>query len=154
MVIGGHFGGGDHFDGWDHFGGSTAIHCLPTGGTGGLLVYIRSSITALRWSNLEPAGIDSIWLDVKGCGSSWFLICLLSIIMKMQGLWVLATGCWAGRKNVHKTKEIMFIGDFNIDMLSENQTLPGPSHNLTNFCDQFCLTNTITDYTCNSNSFI
>ena len=46
-----------------------------------------------------------------------------------------------------KRKEIMLIGDFNIDMLSENETLSGPSHHLTNFCDQFCLTNTITDPT-------
>ena len=44
-------------------------------GAGGLLVYIQSSITVLRRSNLEPAGIESICLDVKGCGNSWFLIC-------------------------------------------------------------------------------
>ena len=47
-------------------------------GGGGMLVYIRRSITALRRARLEPDGVESICsvcLDVKGCGNSWFLIC-------------------------------------------------------------------------------
>ena len=34
--------------------------------------YIRLSITALRRAKLEPDGVESIRLDVKSCGNSWF----------------------------------------------------------------------------------
>ena len=44
-------------------------------GGDGMLVYIRRSITALRRARLEPDGVESICLDVKGSGNSWFLIC-------------------------------------------------------------------------------
>ena len=40
-------------------------------------------------------------------------------------------------------KEVMFRGDFNIDMLTENESSAGSIYSLSNFCDQFCLTNTI-----------
>ena len=36
----------------------------------------------------------------------------------------------------------MFLGDFNIDMLSETGPSVGSSYNLSNFRHQFCLTNT------------
>lgn len=35
-------------------------------GTGGLLVYIRSNITTRRCTALEPEGVESICLDIKG----------------------------------------------------------------------------------------
>ena len=41
----------------------------------------------------------------------------------------------------------MFLGDFNIDMLSENGSFARSSYNLSNFCDQFCLINTISSPT-------
>ena len=34
----------------------------------------------------------------------------------------------------------MFRGDFNIDMLTENESSAGSIYSLSNFCDQFCLT--------------
>ena len=37
----------------------------------------------------------------------------------------------------------MFFGDFNIDILSENESSAGSSYSLSNSCDQFCLSNTI-----------
>lgn len=127
-----------------------AIHCrhmIKKKGAGGLLVYIRSSITALCRSNLKSAGIESICLDVKSCLNSWFLICAC-----YQSLWkckvskFLPPVAELAEKMYTKRKEIIFIGDFNIDMPSE-KTSSGWSHNLTNFCDKFCLTNTITDHT-------
>ena len=42
-----------------------------------------------------------------------------------------------------KRKEVMFLGDFNIDMLMASESSAGSSYSLSNFCDQFCLTNTI-----------
>ena len=37
----------------------------------------------------------------------------------------------------------MFFGDFNIDILTENESSAGSSYSLSNSCDQFCLSNTI-----------
>lgn len=41
----------------------------------------------------------------------------------------------------------MFPGDFNIDMLSESGSSVGSSYDLSNFCDDFCLANTISSPT-------
>ena len=40
-----------------------------------MLLYIRSTITAYRRVKLEPVGVESICLDVKGSQNVWFLIC-------------------------------------------------------------------------------
>ena len=53
----------------------------------------------------------------------------------------------AAEKMYTKRKEVMFLGDFNIDMLTENESSVGSSYSLSNFCDQFCLTNTISVHT-------
>ena len=37
----------------------------------------------------------------------------------------------------------MFLGDFNIDMLTEKESFVGSSYSLSKFCDQFCPTNTM-----------
>ena len=51
----------------------------------------------------------------------------------------------AAEKNVHTTKrkEVMFLGDFNIDVLTESESSAGSSYSLSNSCDQFYLSNTI-----------
>ena len=46
-----------------------------------------------------------------------------------------------------KRKEILFIGDFNMDMLAGSNDIQGPHQDLSNFCDQFCLSNTIEEPT-------
>ena len=40
-----------------------------------------------------------------------------------------------------KRKEIIFIGDFNMNMLSSKHNTPNPE--LSDFCDKFCLSNVI-----------
>lgn len=42
---------------------------------------------------------------------------------------------------------MMFLADFSIDMLSESGSSVGSSYNLSNFCDHFCLANTISSPT-------
>ena len=42
-----------------------------------------------------------------------------------------------------KREEILFIGDFNMDMVSGKDNTQGPSQELSGFCDQLCLTNVI-----------
>lgn len=50
-----------------------------------------------------------------------------------------------------KHKEIMFIGDFNMNMLESPDNPNGPNKDLTNFMEQFCLTNVIHEATRTTN---
>ena len=105
-----------------------------------MLVYIRWSITALRRARLEPDGVESICLDVKGCDNSWFLICAC---YRSSGKCKISDFLSSCVLAAEKRKEVMFLGDFNIDMLTENESSVGSSYSISNFCDKFCLTNTI-----------
>ena len=117
-------------------------------GAGGMLVYIRRSITALRRAKLEPEGVELICLDVKGCGNSWFLICACYRSPSKCKISEFLTSCVsAAEKMYSKRKEVMFLGDFNINMMTDNGSSTGSSFNLSNFCDQFCLSNTISSPT-------
>ncbi|CAB4007189.1 Hypothetical predicted protein, partial [Paramuricea clavata] len=42
-----------------------------------------------------------------------------------------------------KRNELIYIGDFNLNMLTGPDNPEGPNEDLTEFCDQFCLTNMI-----------
>ena len=89
--------------------------------------------------------LKSICLDVKGFGNSWFLICACySSPAKCKISDFLSSCVLAAEKIYTKRKEVMFLGDFNIGMLTENESSAGSSYSLSNFCDQFCLINTIT----------
>ena len=46
-----------------------------------------------------------------------------------------------------KRKEVVFLGDFNLDMFVGNDNSRNPNAELSDFCDQFCLTNTINEPT-------
>ena len=121
-------------------------------GGGGMLVYIRRSITALRRARLEPDGVESICLDVKGFGNSWFVICACyrsPVKCKISDF--LSSCVLAADKMYTKRKEVMFLGDFDIDMLTENESSVGSSYSLSNFCDQFCLSNV--HYICSYKSY-
>ena len=91
-------------------------------GGSGVLVYIRRSITALRRARLEPDGVESICLDVKGFGNSWFVICACYRSPGKCKISDFLSSCvLAAEKMYTKRKEVMFLGDFDIDMLTENE---------------------------------
>ena len=110
-------------------------------GAGGLLVYIRSTITAYRQLKLEPEGTESICLDVKGCGKNWFIVCACYRSPVKCKITEFIPACvFAAERMYAKRKEVLFIGDFNMDMLSGKDNPQGPSQELSGFCDQLCLT--------------
>ena len=113
-------------------------------GGGGLLVYIRSNVTAHRQINLEPEGVESICLDVKGYANNWFLICACYRSPGKCKITDFIPACATAAERMYvKRKEIMFIGDFNMNMLESPDNPNGPNKDLTNFMEQFCLTNVI-----------
>ena len=87
-------------------------------GAGGLFVYVRSTIVMRRQRSLEPAGIESVTIDVKEFGNNWFIICACypSPGKCKSADFISACVCTA-EKMYNKQKEIMFIGDFNMNML-------------------------------------
>jgi hypothetical protein len=117
-------------------------------GAGGILVYIRSTITAVRRVNLEPEGIESICLDIKGCGNSWFIVCACYRSPGKCKISDFIPSCVDAAERMYvKRKEIIFIGDFNMDMLIGQNNPQRPNQDLSNFIEQPCLTNLITNPT-------
>ena len=121
-------------------------------GGGGLLVNIRSNVTAHRQINLEPEGVESICLDVKGYANNWFLICACYRSPGKCKITDFIPACATAAERMYvKHKEIMFIGDFNMNMLESPDNPNGPNKDLTNFMEQFCLTNVIHEATRTTN---
>ncbi|XP_068719429.1 uncharacterized protein [Montipora capricornis] len=121
-------------------------------GGGGLLVYIRSNVTAHRQIKLESDGIESICLDVKGCANNWFLICACYRSPGKCKITEFIPACaTAAEKMYAKQKEILFIGDFNMNLLKSSDNPNGPNKDLTKFIEQFCLTNVIHEATRTTN---
>ena len=113
-----------------------------------MLVYIKSTITAHRQVKLEPIGIESICLDVKGSENTWFIICACYRSPGKCKSTEFLTACSTAAEQMYiKRKEIIFIGDFNMNMLKGNKNQQGPDPDLTGFRDLFCLTNVIVEPT-------
>lgn len=114
-------------------------------GGGGILVYVRSNISAYRRKKFEPNGVESICLDVKGCGNTWFLVCGCYRSEKICSATDFISACEiAAEQMLAKRKEIIFTGDLNMDMNLNSDRDREPHRALSNFCEQFCLTNVIT----------
>lgn len=92
-------------------------------GGGGLLVYIRSNVTARRQVKFEPEGIESICLDLKGCANNWFLVCACYRSPGKCKVKDFIPACASAAEKMYvKRKEVMFIGDFNMNMLESPDT--------------------------------
>ena len=63
----------------------------------------------------------------------------------------LPTCASATEKMYSKRNEVMFIGDFNTNMLQSPDNPKVPNKDLVNFPDQFCLTNIIHETTRTTN---
>ena len=118
-------------------------------GAGGLLVYIHNSIKARTQPKLEPSGVRSICLNVKGNNNTWFFLCACYRSPNKCKVIDLISSCSVAAENMLKIRsELVFIGDFNIDMMNyDDGNLHDSNNRLSGFCDRFCLTNTVTEAT-------
>ena len=96
----------------------------------------------------------SICLNVKGIANTSFYVCACYRSPNLCRVSDFISACSTAADKMLKSKtEIIFLGDFNIDMLQNNCNINLHSHTnpaanlLTDFCDQFCLTNTIVEPT-------
>ena len=96
-------------------------------GGGGILVYVRTNLTAYRRKSFEPEGVESICLDIKGCGNAWFMVCGCYRSEKMCNISDFITSCeMAAERMLAKRKEIIFAGDYNMDMNLSPDIVHGP----------------------------
>ena len=90
---------------------------------------------------------ESICLDVKSNENSWFILCVCYWSPNKCKTPDFINSCiTAVEKMYDKWKEIIFIGNFNIDML-KIKTNQDVTNDLLMFADQFCLSNLINEPT-------
>ena len=110
---------------------------------------MHNSIKARRLSKFEPSGVESICLNVEGNNNTWFFLCACYRSPNKCKVTDFISSCSIAAENMLKIRsEIVFIGDFNIDMMNYvNENLHVSNNHLSDFSDSFCVTNTITEAT-------
>ena len=97
-------------------------------GAGGMLVYTHVKVTCYRRINLEPINVESICLDVKGNNNSWFLVCTWYRSPNRCKADDFILSCSnATELMLRKRNELIFIGDFSLNMLKGIDNPQGPN---------------------------
>ena len=113
-------------------------------GAGGLLAYIRNDLSAYRRLKLESSNIESICLDVKGSNNSRFIVCgCYRSPTKCKESDFLASLSTAAENMYNTRRELLLLGDFNMDMYENRDEGRFPDTRLVDFCNRFCLSNRI-----------
>ena len=115
-------------------------------GAGGLLAYIRNDLSAYRRLKLESSNIniESICLDVKDSNNSRFIVCACyRSPTKCKESDFLASPSTATENMYNTRKELLLLGDFNLDMYETRDESRFPDTRLVDFCNRFCLSNRI-----------
>ena len=81
----------------------------------------------------------------------YFIMHLSMLSPRVGGRWADPACASAAEKMYVKRKEVMFIGDFNMNMLESPDNPNGPNKDLTKFSQQFCLTKVIHEATRTTN---
>ena len=116
-------------------------------GGGGLLVYLRNTLSAYRRQKLEPSDIESIVIDLKGVNGSRFLIMVCYRSPNKNKPVDFLPSLYSAAENLLNTRnELLIIGDLNFDRLDSGSSVP--DNHLSEFCDRFCLSNTIKEPSC------
>ena len=108
-------------------------------GAGGLLAYIRNDLSAYRRLKLESSDIESICLDVKDSNNSRFIVCACyRSPTKCKESDFLASLSTATENMYNTRKELLLLGDFNMDMYENRDESRFPDTRLVDFCNRFC----------------
>ena len=84
--------------------------------------------------------IESICLDVKDSNNSRFIVCACyRSPTKYKESDFLASLSTAAENMYNTKKELLFLGDFNIDIYENRYQCRFPDTRLVDFCNRFCL---------------
>ena len=84
---------------------------------GGVAVYVADHLNAKRRKDLESAHIESIWLEIRPKKCKPFLVCNLYRPPNSKDDWLTLFETNLTSAN-GDNKELILMGDFNIDLLS------------------------------------
>ena len=113
-----------------------------------MLAYIRNDLSAYRRLKLESSDIESICLDVKDSNNSRFIVCACyRSPTKCKESDFLASVSTAAGNMYNIRKELLLLGDFNMDMYENRDEGRFPNIRLNDFCNRFCLSNRINEPT-------
>ena len=117
-------------------------------GAGGLLAYIRTDLSVYRRAKMEPANIETNCLDVKDNNKSRFLVCACYRSPgKCKESDFLAELAIASESMFRSRKELLLIGDMNMDMYVNTGEGRTTNRNLVDFCSRYCLVNKVSEPT-------
>ena len=117
---------------------------------GGLLIYIKKGTPTNRLKQLEPLGIESIFIEINIKKQKW---CIISVYrsedVRVEDFLSILSKSLDQTLNIYEN--IMIIGDMNIDFAKKSSP---KFKKLKTFCDTFDLKNLIKSPTCfQSDSF-
>lgn len=88
---------------------------------GGLLIYIRNNLNCIQRTDLEDNNLEHIWVEIKNTNSKPLLLCLLYRPPNSLAYW--NTQFERNIENAQlEDKEIILLGDFNKDLMTERST--------------------------------
>ena len=92
-------------------------------GAGGLMVFVRENLSAYRRRKLEPKSVETLCLDVTDLRKHRFMVCACYRSEKVNKLSEFISSLTAAVELMYKCRqEIVLIGDFNMDMLIDEET--------------------------------
>ena len=110
-------------------------------------MYVMNTLSVYRRQKLEPSDFESIVIDLKGVNGSRFLIIVCYRSPNKNKPVDFLPSLYSAAENLLNTRnELLIIGDLNFDMLDGGSSVP--DNHLSEFCDRFCLSNTIKEPTC------
>ena len=112
-------------------------------GGGGIMVYIKHSVSAYRRKQLEPVDIEAVCIDVKGRANTLFSLLACYRSPNKNKPTEFLSSLYSTTENLYKHRnELLIIGDLNFNMLKSDDC--SPDTRLSECCDRFQLTNTVT----------
>ena len=88
---------------------------------GGLIVYTKSNLACIHREDLETQDTEILWLEVKNNKQKPFLICYCYRPPSAASAWLERFEETMERANL-EAKEIIVLGDFNINVLNESSS--------------------------------
>jgi exonuclease III len=83
---------------------------------GGVLIYLSNPIQAIRRSDLEPANVECIWIEIENSTSNFLVYCVYRPPHADTTFWT--NFSWSVEKAGECSDKIIILGDLNVDFLN------------------------------------
>ena len=110
-------------------------------GAGGLITYIRDDLPVYHRRNLEPESVESICLDVMDSKKTRFIICVCYRSPRFCKVPDFISSLTSAAELMYKSRnELLLLGNFNMDIYTNDDEDRTADKSLSDFCDRFCFT--------------